>query len=82
MEFDTETATLKASFIMDSSIDAPTVIFQSKEHYCGKKGCTCIYLQGGHELGDKQFTTVTNGDLTEFKVITPNYDGDTIEIKC
>jgi len=42
MAFDTTTAELKASFTLDTSIKAPTEIFQSSDYWCTNDGgCTC-----------------------------------------
>ena len=41
--FDTKTATLKARFTVDTSIDAPTVIYQNSEYWCGSAGCSCTF---------------------------------------
>ena len=51
LKFDTETASLEVGFVLDTKIEAPTVIYQNKEYWCtGAAGCSCSYSINGDPL--------------------------------
>lgn len=55
-KFDTTTSGLTASFTVDTSIKAPTVIYQSDEYWCGEGGCECTYSYLGSPLPVEAYT--------------------------
>jgi len=82
--FDTKTSGLTASFTVDTSIAAPTVIYQSSEYWCtSEAGCKCSYSYLGDALPASSFTEeLAKNGLTNFTVTDDSYTGKTIDISC
>ena len=79
--FNTEDSSLKASFKLDASIKAPTVIYQNSQYWCGD-ACTCSYSESGTALPADSYTAVVSGQITELTVTDSFFNGKTINVAC
>jgi len=61
--FNTETASLDAQFTLRAGIEAPTVIYQNSEYWCGEAGCGCTFSdESGSELAATSYTVDVSAD--------------------
>ena len=67
---------------MNTSIKAPTVIYQNNEYWCGTGGCGCSYSHEGVALPASAFQSEVDDVITNFTVTDDSYNGKTIDIKC
>ena len=83
-KFDTETAGFQASFTVDTSIKAPTVIYQNNKYWCGESLCSCSYSSEGKALHEDDYTENFNHHNTRtlFHVTAHRLNGKTIDITC
>ena len=80
--FNTSDSSLEASFTVDTSIEAPTVIYQNKQYWCGEAGCGCTYSSEGNALPADSFTETIDDILTRVTVTDSAFNGKTVDIKC
>ena len=83
--FDTETAALNATFVVDTSIKAPTVIYQNTEYWCtAQDGCACSYFDHdeGVQLDASQFKESFEDQITNFTVHDHKLNGKSISVSC
>ena len=72
-EFDTASGNLKATFIVDTSINAPTIIYASKQHYY-PNGYQLAITASGVSLEEGQYEVEANDDNhISVKVTDPKY---------
>ena len=80
MKFETENATLRAIFQLDSAIKAPTVIYQNEDYWCKSTGCSCKYYlkDDGQALSKGTYIETVSGPFIEFYIFEPSLDGQLI----
>ena len=83
MKFDTETAALTATYQLDLSVTAPTVVYQGDLWCKTKEGCTCNLTSEGQalELDSVSYNAKENG-LLEIEVLDPSYQGKLMDLAC
>ena len=67
---------------MDTSIEAPTVIYQSQEFQCADVGCSCSYSNQGVALDAAAYTESVEDAWTSVSVTDPSLNGLVIDVKC
>ena len=80
--FNTKDSSLTASFKVDTSIQAPTFIYQNTEYWCGEAGCACSYSENGTALPENSYFAFVNGQITELKITDASFNGKTIDVTC
>lgn len=83
MNFDTATSIFTATYTVDTSIDAPTVIFSHHDFYYHWGHTTEVYDSDGTRLTNGAGLNVTSvkPDYLGIQVVDPKYNGHTLKIK-
>ena len=82
MHFDTQTGALEASFVANTRLREPTVVYLNREYWCGEQGCVCRYSSADQQLPTDSYEEVVADQITSLLVSDSSFDGHSVNISC
>jgi hypothetical protein len=81
IKFNTTTGEFRASFTVDTSINAPTVIYTSDEYYYPNEYTMIVLNTVGQEINDSDVVIKqVKHNYIGFQIVNSKYDNETVQV--